>query len=84
MTIYRNSARAASFEQEGLSRLILLGLLGLWALIAMAVACNPKLVAEAENQDKASYVSCEPAEARAPGELLRCTVQPRATKPRNI
>jgi hypothetical protein len=87
MTIYRYSARAAQYEQGVLFPAVLAGLLGLWALIAMAVACNPKLVAEAENQPAAAYVSCEPAEAGQqgqPGQLLRCTFAPRTTAPRDI
>ena len=86
MSIYRYSARAVLYEQGALFPAVLAGLLGLWALIAMAVACNPKLVAEAENQAAVSYVSCEPAEAGQlgqPGQLLRCIVEP-AAKPRDI
>ncbi len=90
MTVFRYAARAASYNpydphaRGALFPLVLAGLLGLWALIAMAIACNPKLVAESESQAKASYVSCEPAGSRRPGQLLRCTVEAPATAARDI
>jgi len=83
MRTYHYSVRATQFDRDALFPAILACLLGLWALIAMAVACNPKLLAEGKHQAAASYVSCEPTEARAPGELLRCTLAT-ATKPRDI
>ncbi len=83
MRIYRYSARAAQFDRDALFPAVLAGLLGLWALIAMAVDCNPKLLTEGKNQAAASYVPYEPTEARAPGKLLRCTLAT-ATKPRDI
>ena len=83
MRTYRYSARAAQFNRDALFPAVLAGLLGVWALIAMAVDCNPKLLTEGKNQAAASYVPCEPTEARAPGKLLRCTLAT-ATKPRDI
>ena len=90
MTVFRYAARAASYNpydphaRGALFPLVLAGLLGLWALIAMAIACNPKLVAEGESQAGASYVSCEPAGNRQPGQLLRCTVEAPAPAARDI
>ncbi len=63
---------------------VLAGLLGLWALIAMAIACNPKLMAESESQTGAAYVSCEPAGNKQPGQLLRCTLEAPVTETRDI
>ena len=55
---------------------VMAGLLGLWALFAMAIACGPNLVAlEAENSVAKAFVSCEPTTVREPGQLLRCIVE---------
>jgi hypothetical protein len=88
MTIFRYSARAAYYERGALFPFILAGLLGLWALIAMAIACNPKLAkVDAKNAFAMTYVSCQPAAFRvsqAPGQLLRCTVEPGAAPGKEI
>ena len=80
MTIFRYSAQAAIYDRGALFPFIMMGLLGLWAMIALAIACNPKLaMVETVDPGAASYVSCQPANAqpsKAPGQLLRCTVEP--------
>ena len=67
---------------------VMAGLLGLWVLIAMAIACSPKLAAiELENTGAAAYVSCRPAGSQvslAPGQLLRCEVDPGVAPAREI
>ena len=78
MTVFRFSAQAGTYDRGAMFPYILAGLLGLWALIALAISCNPKLVAATEDQGVAAYVSCQPAgpgALQAPGQLLRCTVQ---------
>ena len=75
MTIYRFSARARTYDRGTLFPAVMAGLLGLWALFAMAIACGPKLGAlEAENAVAKEFVSCEPTTTREPGQLLRCIV----------
>ena len=75
MNIYRFSARARIYDSGTLFPAVMAGLLGLWALFAMAIACGPNLAAvEAENAVAKAYVSCEPATTREPGQLLRCVV----------
>ncbi|NQV61679.1 MAG: hypothetical protein HQ502_18580 [Alphaproteobacteria bacterium] len=80
MTIFRYSAQAGTYDRGVLFPFIMAGLLGLWALIAVAIACHPKLAAvDAAGTGAAAYVSCQPANAlasRAPGQLLRCTIDP--------
>ena len=76
MTIYRFSARARTYDRGTLFPAVMAGLLGLWALFAMAITCGPKLVAlEAENAVAKAFVSCEPTTTREPGQLLRCIVE---------
>ena len=76
MTFYRFSARARAYDRGALFPAVLAGLLGLWALFAMAITCGPKLVAlEAENAVAKAFVSCEPTTTREPGQLLRCIVE---------
>ena len=76
MTIYRFSARAGTYDRGTLFPAVMAGLLSLWALFAMAIACGPKLVAlEAENAAAKAFVSCEPTTTREPGQLLRCIVE---------
>ncbi len=88
MTIFRYSARAADYDRGALFPFILAGLLGLWALIAMAIACNPKLAkVDAKRAGAVAYVSCQPAAlplSQAPGQLLRCTVEPGAAPGKEI
>ena len=76
MTIHQFSARARAYDRGALFPAVLAGLLGLWALFAMAITCGPKLAAlEAENAVAKAFVSCEPTTTREPGQLLRCIVQ---------
>ena len=76
MTIHQFSARARTYDRGTLFPTVLAGLLGLWALFAMAITCGPKLVAlEAENAVAKAFVSCEPTTTREPGQLLRCIVE---------
>ena len=78
MTIYRFSARAGTYDRGTLFPAVMAGLLGLWALFAMAIACGPKLAAlEAEDAVAVAkaFVSCEPTTTREPGQLLRCIVE---------
>ena len=76
MTIYRFSARARNYDRGTLFPAVMAGLMGLWALFALAIACGPKLVAlEAENAGTKAFVSCEPTTTREPGQLLRCIVE---------
>ena len=76
MTIYRFSARARTYDRGALFPAVMAGLLGLWALFAMAIACGPNLVAlEAENAVAKAFVSCEPTTDRETGQLLRCIVE---------
>ena len=76
MTIYRFSAWARTYDRGTLFSAVMAGLLCLWALFAMAIACGPKLAAlEAENAVAKAFVSCEPATTREPGQLLRCIVE---------
>ena len=84
MTIFRYSAQAAIYERGALFPFIMAGLFGLWALIALAIACNPKLAVVESASPGVTYVSCQPANAqaaRAPGQLLRCTIDPAAAAP---
>ncbi len=79
MTIYRYTVRDGIIDRDALFPAVLAGLLGLWALIAIAISCGPKLAAyEAADQTAKSFVSCEPAGAALPGGLLRCTFEPAA------
>ena len=76
MTIYRFSAWARTYDRGILFPIVMAGLLGLWALFAVAIAIGPKLVAvEAENAVAKALVSCEPTMTREPGQLLRCIVE---------
>ena len=76
MTIYRFSAWARTYDRGTLFPVVMAGLLGLWALFAMAIACGPKLAAlEAEDAVAKAFVSCEPTTTREPGQLLRCIVE---------
>ena len=76
MTIYRFSARARTCDRGTLFPAVMAGLLGLWVLFAVAIACGPKLVTlEAENAVAKAFVSCEPTTTREPGQLLRCIVE---------
>ncbi len=76
MTIYRFSARVRTYDRGTLFPAVMAGLLGLWALFAMAIGCGPKLAAlEAENAVTKAFVSCEPATTRETGQLLRCIVE---------
>ena len=76
MPIYRFSARARTYDGGALFPVVLAGLLGLWALFAMAIACGPNMAAlEAENAVDKAFVSCEPTTTREPGQLLRCVVE---------
>ncbi|MDP6346432.1 MAG: hypothetical protein QF578_15690 [Alphaproteobacteria bacterium] len=64
---------------------VLAGLLGLWGLGALALSCPSTLTsAEVETLQPRQYVSCQPAEDRAPGQLLRCIVETPAQRPRDI
>jgi hypothetical protein len=66
MTIFRYSARAGTHDRGALFPFVLAGCLGLWALIAMAIASGPKLAAmDVESGGEAAYVSCQPGTARA-------------------
>ncbi len=80
MTIFRYSAQAGTYDRGTLFPYILAGLLGLWALVAMAIACGPKLAAlEVASPSAAEFVSCQPAGPQAlaaPGQLFRCIVNP--------
>ena len=85
MTIYRFSARARTYDGGALFPVVLAGLLGLWALFAVAIAIGPKLVAvEAENAVAKALVSCETTTTREPGQLLRCIVQQDSTIAKDI
>ena len=85
MTFYRYSSRARTYARGTLFPAVLAGLLGLWALFAMAITCGPKLVAlEAENAVAKAFVSCEPTTTREPGQLLRCIVQQDSTIAKDI
>ena len=88
MTVFRYSAHAGTYDRGALFSFIMMGLLGMWALIAMAIACSPKLAAvDVASPSAAAYVSCQPTNSqatRAPGELLRCTIEPTAAAGRNI
>jgi len=88
MTIFRYSAQAGTYDRGAWFPFIMAGLLGLWALIAMAIACGPKLAAlDAASPRAVEYVSCQPANAEAsrlPGQLLRCTVEPNRATGRDI
>ena len=76
MTFYRFSARARTYDRGTLFPVVMAGLLGLWALFALAIACGPKLAAlEAENAVAKAFVSCETTTTREPGQLLRCIVE---------
>ncbi len=85
MTLFRYSPQAATHDRGALFSIIMAGLLGLWALIAMAIACSPKLAAaDVRSPLAAAYVSCQPVDSRAsraPGQLLRCTIDPDAAAP---
>ncbi len=75
MTIHRFSARAGTYDGGVLFPVVMAGLLGLWALFAVVIACGPKLAAlEAENSAAKAFVSCEPT-TTVPGQLLRCIVE---------
>jgi len=80
MTIFRYSARAGTHDRGALFPFVLAGCLGLWALIAMAIASGPKLAAmDVESGGEAAYVSCQPAAPHplpAAVQLFRCTVSP--------
>ncbi len=80
MTIFRYSAQAGTYDRGALFPFILAGLLGLWALIAIAIASSPKLAAlDVESVGAAAYVSCQPAGPQAlpaAGQLFRCTMRP--------
>ena len=94
MNVFTNNARGAVYAVNAVNHrgpmfpVVMAGLLVLWALIAMAIACGPKLAASdgalkgMENPGVA-YVSCEAA-SRAPGQLLRCTVDHRLAPVRDI
>ncbi len=85
MTIYRFGARAGATERGPLFPLVMAGLLGLWALMAMAISCGPKLSAiKSEASAARTYVTCEPSDGRAPGSLIRCIVEPDAANARDI
>ncbi|MBT3534549.1 MAG: hypothetical protein HN478_11775 [Rhodospirillaceae bacterium] len=85
MTIYRYAARAGILDRDTLFPGVMVGLLALWALIAVAISCGPKLAAvEDESQAAKAFVSCEPTEDRAPGQLLRCVVEADTIKLRDI
>lgn len=88
MTIFRYSAQSAAYDRGALFPLLMAGLLGLWALIAIAIASSPKLAAiEEDHRAAGSYVSCQPAGAEAigtPGQLLRCTVERNVTPAKEI
>ena len=76
MTIHGFSARAGTYDRGTLFPVVMAGLLGLWALFAVVIACGPKLAAlEVENSAARAFVSCEPATTRVPGQLLRCIVE---------
>ena len=76
MNFYRYSSRARTYDRGILFPIVMAGLLGLWALFAVAIAIGPKLVAvEAENAVAKAFVSCEPTTTREPGQLLRCIVE---------
>ena len=76
MTKYQFPARARNYDRGTLFPAVMAGLMGLWALFAMAIACVPKLAAlETENVVTKAFVSCEPATTREPGQLLRCIVE---------
>jgi hypothetical protein len=81
MTIYRYAARTGTrigiIDRDVLFPSIMAGLLGLWALIAIAITCGPKLSAlETQEPDVKTFVSCEATAPGMPGQLLRCIVEP--------
>ena len=82
MITYRYSTRAVTHDEDGtLFPMVMAGLLGLWALIAVAISCGPKLAAvELEAEMAKTFVSCEPTG----GQLLRCTAAPAITVIREI
>jgi hypothetical protein len=85
MTIYRYAARDGIMDRGALFLSVQAGLLGLWVLIAVAIACSPKLALyETADRTARSFVSCEPAGAALPGGLLRCTVEAAAASGRDI
>jgi hypothetical protein len=85
MTIYRYAARNGIIDRGALFPSVQAGLLGLWVLIAVAIACSPNLAwLGGADQTPRSFVSCEPAGADLPGGLLRCTVEPAAATVRDI
>ena len=85
MTIYRFSAWARTNDRGTLFPVVMAGLLGLWALFAMTIACGPKLDAlETENGLEKAFVSCEPTTTREQGRLLRCIVEPDSAVPKDI
>ncbi|MBT3333601.1 MAG: hypothetical protein HOK21_23590 [Rhodospirillaceae bacterium] len=92
MTVFTSNARTAAFDDRGaMFPVVMVGLLGLWALIAMAIACGPKLAANDAldnilEKPNAAYVSCEPANTvkSEPGRLLRCTIDHRMSPVRDI
>ncbi|MFP6749176.1 MAG: hypothetical protein VCD66_16450 [Alphaproteobacteria bacterium] len=80
MTIYRYAARDGIIDRGALFQSVQAGLLGLWVLIAVAIACSPTLaLVGGMDQTARSVVSCEPAGPALPGGLLRCTVEPAAS-----
>ena len=83
MTIYRYSAHAAGYDRGGLFPVVMAGLVGLWALAALAIGCGPELAALEVSAAK-TFVSCEPANEEAAGGLLRCTAPSAATDARDI
>ena len=83
MTIFRYSARAANYDRRGLFPVVMGGLLGLWALAALAMSCGPKL-ADMDVPAAKAFVSCEPANNEAASGLLRCTIAPADTGAREI